>query len=93
MAKWFDQAAEIERLREENQRLIALVGRLKAQLGEDSATLDTYGVSKEERRLALDGHPIEAIKSYRERTGADLRTAKAAIDSVRSPQDPQAYTS
>ena len=36
-----------------------------------------------ERQMVADGHPVSAIKAYRDRTGADLRTAKAAIDAAR----------
>ena len=78
MGKWFNQAAEIEKLRKENQRLLALVERLKTFTGADAST----GVSAEERQLIAAGKKIQAIKLYRERTGADLLTAKNAIDSV-----------
>jgi hypothetical protein len=33
-------------------------------------------------QLLIDGRTIEAIKVYREVTGADLRTAKEAIDAL-----------
>ena len=36
-----------------------------------------------ERQMVADGRPVSAIKSYRDRTGVDLRTAKAAIDAAR----------
>lgn len=36
-----------------------------------------------ERRMVADGRPVSAIKAYRDRTGVDLRTAKAAIDAAR----------
>ena len=36
-----------------------------------------------ERQMVADGHPVSAIKAYRDRTGVDLRTAKAAIDAAR----------
>lgn len=39
------------------------------------ADLDT-----EIRELLVRGNPIQAIKRYREQTGTDLKTAKAAID-------------
>lgn len=87
MGKWFDQAQEIERLRRENQRLSTLVMQLQARLGDEglgdeASNVDTFGVSDEERQLAASGRKVEAIKAYRERTGADLLTAKNAIDSI-----------
>lgn len=82
MAKWFDQAREIERLRNENQRLLTLVTELKLRLGHKASDVDAFGVSSDERRLVAEGREIEAIKAYRERTGADLVTSKKAIDSI-----------
>ena len=82
MAKWFDQAREIDRLRSENQRLLSLAEQLKIRLGDSAANTDIYGVSDEEKQAVADGRPVGAIKKYRERTGADLFTAKRAIDSV-----------
>lgn len=87
MGKWFDQAREIERLQRENQRLLALVTQLKARLGEEglgeeASNVDVFGVSDEERQLVAAGRKVEAIKAYRERTRADLVTAKNAIDSI-----------
>lgn len=87
MGKWFDQAREIESLQRENQRLLALVTQLKARLGEEglgeeASNVDVFGVSAEERQLVAAGRKVEAIKAYRERTRADLVTAKNAIDSI-----------
>ena len=82
LTKWFDQAREIDRLRSENQRLLSLAEQLKIRLGDSAANTDIYGVSDEEKQAVADGRPVEAIKKYRERTGADLLTAKRAIDSV-----------
>lgn len=82
MGKWFDQAREIERLQRENQRLLALVKQLKTRLGDDAGDVDVFGVSTEERQLVEVGRKVEAVKAYRERTGADLLTAKNAIDSL-----------
>ncbi|VEH82403.1 Uncharacterised protein [Corynebacterium kutscheri] len=82
MGKWLHQAQEIERLRRENQRLVATLAQLKIHLGDEASDIDPYGVSAEELRLATSGQRIAAIKAYRERTGADLLTAKNAIDSV-----------
>ena len=36
-----------------------------------------------ERQMVANGRPVSAIKAYRDRTGVDLRTAKAAIDAAR----------
>ncbi|MDU0347572.1 hypothetical protein [Actinomyces sp. MRS3W] len=36
----------------------------------------------EELQLVASGKLIMAVKAYRERTGADLKTAKAAIDAA-----------
>lgn len=82
MGKWFGQAREIERLRRENQRLLTLVAQLKECPGDEANTVDAFSVSAEERQLATSGRKVEAIKAYRKRTGADLSTAKNAIDSV-----------
>lgn len=82
MGKWFQQAAEIERLQTELKRQAKMIEHLAAQLGPEHGDLDLYGVSAEERALVAAGNPIPAIKAYRERTGADLLTAKMAIDSV-----------
>lgn len=84
MGKWFDQAREIERLRRENQRLLTLVTQFKNRLDVEAGDVDVYGVSAEERQLVASGQKVAAIKEYRERTGADLLTAKNAIDSISS---------
>ncbi|MDK8845288.1 hypothetical protein QP888_01910 [Corynebacterium sp. MSK297] len=84
MGKWFDQAREIERLRRENQRLLTLVTQFKNRLHVEAGDVDVYGVSAEERQLVASGQKVAAIKEYRERTGADLLTAKNAIDSISS---------
>lgn len=82
MGKWFDQAREIERLQRENQRLLALVKQLKTRLADEAGDVDVFGVSTEERELVEEGRKVDAVKAYRERTGADLLTAKNAIDSL-----------
>ena len=82
MAKWFQQAAEIDRLRAEVKRQALLLEQLKLKVVPEQAGVDIYGVSADERALVTAGKPISAIKLYRERTGADLLTAKKAIDSV-----------
>ncbi|MGD7001155.1 hypothetical protein [Corynebacterium halotolerans] len=82
MGKWFNQAREIERLQQEVQRQQTLITQLKERLGDDAADINEYGVADQERALVTEGQPIKAIKAYRERTGANLLTAKKAIDSV-----------
>ena len=82
MGKWFDLAREIERLGRENQRLLALVMQVQTRLGDEASNVDVFGVSVEERQLVAAGRKVEAIKAYRERTRADLVTAKNAIDSI-----------
>lgn len=84
MGKWFGKAREIERLQRENQRLLTLVAQLKTRLGDEASDVDAFGVLAEERQLVASGRKVEAIKAYRDRTGADLVTAKNAIDSVAS---------
>lgn len=89
MAKWFQQARTIDQLRAERDRLQSEVARqtrlleqLTAGLETGQESIDIYGVNAEERALVAAGTPIPAIKAYRERTGADLLSAKKAIDSV-----------
>lgn len=84
MPKWFDQAAEIARLRKENERQVLLINALNAKLEAAGIAPEAnpYGVSDAERAAASAGKKVEAVKQYRQRTGADLLTAKKAIDSV-----------
>ncbi|MCQ9344238.1 hypothetical protein [Corynebacterium kozikiae] len=42
MGKWLHQAQEIERLRRENQRLVATLAQLKARLGDEADDVDPY---------------------------------------------------
>lgn len=84
VGKWFNQAAEIDKLRAEVRRHKATIAHLRAQItsaGLDP-TGDPYEVNMEERALVMAGKKIEAIKRYRERTGAGLKDAKDAIDTV-----------
>ncbi|MDP9800136.1 ribosomal protein L7/L12 [Arcanobacterium wilhelmae] len=84
MGKWFDQAREIERLRAEVVRQREAIERLLVQMNKAGMRpeKDPYAVTTQERALAMQGRQVEAIKAYRVRTGADLVTAKKAIDSV-----------
>ena len=49
---------------------------------EADASLVTAEVSVEELAFIFFDQPLAAVKAYRERTGADLKTAKAVIDTV-----------
>lgn len=82
MPNWFNNAAEVKRLRAEVQRQAAVIEDLTQRLGLTAGDVNAYGVSDAERALVEQGEPIKAIKAYRERTGADLLTGKRAIDSV-----------
>lgn len=83
MAKWWNQAQEIAILRAEVKRQAATIARLTAQLEQAGATVtNPHGVSDAEIDLVSQDKAVQAIKNYRERTGADLLTAKNAIDSV-----------
>lgn len=82
MLAWFNNAAEVKRLRAEVQRQAAVIEDLTQRLGLAAGDVNAYGVSDAERALVAQGEPIKAIKAYRERTGAGLLTGKRAIDSV-----------
>lgn len=84
------QQIQIGHLQAQNARLEGLVGLLAERAGIDAAELDqlredtgTPVVPEECRRLVAEGKVIEAIKAYREHTGAGLKEAKDAIDRVR----------
>lgn len=79
MGKWFFQAREIERLRQENRRLTALIEQMKFAENRPPETSGLDMLTTTERSLIAQGKRIEAIKRYRERTGTDLRTAKNVI--------------
>lgn len=118
MGKWFGQAAEIEELRAENQRLKEQVAHLEARLraayadagvtalaGASSPTFEAAApqasapafpadapnpatasfpeLSATELQLIAEGRTLNAVKAYRDRTGVDLKRAKAAIDAAR----------
>ncbi len=84
------QQIQIEQLQTQNARLEGLVGHLAERAGVGEAELERLreesgapGVPEECRRLIAEGKVIEAIKVYRERTGAGLKEAKDAIDRSR----------
>lgn len=83
MAKWWNQAQEIQKLQAELKRQAETIKQLTSQLEQaGTEVINPQGVSDEEKQLVKDGKAVAAIKAYRERTGADLLTAKNAIDSV-----------
>lgn len=83
MGKWFNQSQEITKLRLQIQEQARVINKLTEQLRMAGIEIDDpKAVSAEERRIAQSGKAIEAIKMYRERTGAGLKEAKDAIDTV-----------
>lgn len=83
MAKWWNQAQEIQKLQAELKRQAETIKQLTSQLEQAGIeVINPQGVSDKEKQLVKDGKAVAAIKAYRERTGADLLTAKNAIDSV-----------
>ena len=84
------QQKQADHLRAQNARLEGLVGLLAERAGVGEAELERLReesgaprVPEECRRLVAEGKVIEAIKLYRERTGASLKDAKDAIDRSR----------
>lgn len=77
-------SAEIEKL-DGGGFLCLNCGTRLAPALEELAALGGSGsdlaVNDAERQLAEDGHPLEAIRAYRERTGVSLKQAKLAIES------------
>ena len=47
------------------------------------ATASFQELSTAELQMIAEGRTLYAVKSYRDRTGVDLKTAKAAIDAAR----------
>jgi ribosomal protein L7/L12 len=73
---------EYTALRRRVERLERLVTRLMDEVGlEPDAALDS-GPSPEIVDLVRKGEKLEAIKLYRERTGAGLKEAKAFVESL-----------
>ncbi|MFC7375884.1 hypothetical protein ACFQS2_00720 [Brachybacterium sp. GCM10030267] len=83
------QQARIESLERRVRELDGLVGHLAERAGlsetERLHLRETAGPSIPEqcRRLVAEGKIIQAIKVYREQTGAGLAEAKDAIDAYR----------
>ena len=80
----------IAALEARNRALEGLVDELAERAGLDEAELRRVReealppISEECRRLVAEGRVIEAIKAYREHTGAGLVEAKDAIDAHRA---------
>jgi large subunit ribosomal protein L7/L12 len=70
------------RIRELERRLAAVEAKLGVA-GAPEFQPDEGGVTPEIRRLAAEGKLIQAINLYRDTTGADLRTAKEAVEGLR----------
>ena len=49
----------------------------------NSATASFPELSAAELQMIAEGRTLNAVKAYRDRTGVDLKTAKAAIDAAR----------
>lgn len=83
------QQKQIETLQARVRDLEGLVDELAARAGVSSAELRELesGVGprmpEECVRLVAEGRTIQAIKAYREHTGAGLKEAKEAIDRYR----------
>jgi ribosomal protein L7/L12 len=71
--------AQIEAL---ELRVAALERQLLGQEGAAAARPPDASADPEIVSLLQDGKKIQAIKSYREKTGADLSAAKAAVERV-----------
>ncbi len=62
-------------------RLETMMNLVLQRLGIDPNTALT-GPLEEVQQLLLRGKKIDAIKVYRQQTGADLKTAKNAVDAI-----------
>jgi len=84
------QQTQIAHLETQNRQLEELVALLAERAGVGPEELERLreeagapSVPEECRRLVEQGRVIEAIKVYREHTGAGLKEAKDAIDGYR----------
>lgn len=93
MGTWFKQASEIQELREQNRRQARIITMLRERLKFAGIDIDHEMVDGQVRELALSGQTIQAIKLYRDRTGADLLTAKRAIDALQPTNAPMPQSS
>ena len=84
--------ARVDFLQRQVRGLEELVEQLADRAGVDEAELLSMrgrvepGVTEEIRQLVAEDRYIEAIKAYREETGAGLKDAKDAIDALRDRQ-------
>ena len=81
------QQKQADHLRAQNRRLESLVGLLAERADVGPSELERLReeagaprVPSQCRRLVAEGKVFEAIKVYREQTGAGLKEAKDAID-------------
>lgn len=72
------------RVRRTERRLADIDTKLNALLAHHGVTPPQPDFS-DVRELALTGRKIEAIKRYRDQTGADLKEAKEAVDRTLNP--------
>lgn len=83
----------VDFLQREVRELEELVKQLADRAGVGEAELLNMrgwvepGITPEIRELVADDRYIEAIKAYREETGAGLKDAKDAIDALRDRQN------
>ena len=75
-----DQKDLKRRLDRFESMLLAIMDHLKIHYDPNAAV--KHRASDEVRQLVRDGKKIEAIKLYRQETGADLAEAKDVVDSI-----------
>ena len=83
---WAVNRATAGYYRAEIARLERKIDFLYRKFELDYAREQAASLPAQVRELAATGRKLEAIKAYREATGADLVTAKNAVESLNSPQ-------
>ncbi|MFX0538410.1 hypothetical protein ACQBAT_02500 [Ornithinimicrobium sp. Y1847] len=81
----FGSSERIERLERRVKQQEQVIAELCRKAGLDPASVGVAPVGQvdaEEQRLIAAGKTIQAIKHYRERTGAGLREAKEFIEAA-----------
>lgn len=78
--------AEIAALKERVDRLEVQMSSLLRSLGKGSDVPQPWQPSSRVLDLAAGGRKIEAIKTFREETGASLREAKEFVESLIPPK-------